>query len=198
MDETQDQDNVTADSAPDGSRRGAKAELDPAEIDRRYRLNLMDGQASGGDLAGLLNVLIKQGLPALKDLRRLLRTAVDEASQKSACRFAREIYRENMAFLQYIQMRLHAYAVDRITAADRQSEGQLKTPPEELVNVMPQIQHLIHLSADLSQSWAQSMRFWRLATRGDRKRRKRRTDWSEPDRQHFEDQEPPEALRTDD
>lgn len=136
-------------------------------------LATMKTLALAGDLAGLLDMFIRfpKEVAEIRKIRVLLGMAVKRASKQPPRRFTREVYREATAFLAYVQMRLHLCAVAALSEADRQPQARLGALPNELTGkVLPQIEHLMRLTIDLNQSWAQTYRLWRLARRSRKKK----------------------------
>jgi hypothetical protein len=132
-------------------------------------LKSMKALAMAGDLAGLLDAFITfpRTAAGIRQIRPLLRSSVKQASKQSPRRFTREVYREATAFLAYVQMRLHTYAVLALADVDRQSQPRLEPLSDELTTkILPQIEQLLRLTMELSQSWAQTCRLWRLTRRG--------------------------------
>jgi hypothetical protein len=157
-------------SAPEAPAASAP-EADVA--DKPDPLTTMKTLALAGDLAGLLDAFTRfpQEVAEIRKIRVLLRMAVKRASKQSPRRFTREVYREATAFLAYVQMRLHICAVVALSEADRQPQARLGALPDELTGkVLPQIEHLMRLTMDLNQSWAQTYRLWRLARRNNNKK----------------------------
>jgi hypothetical protein len=135
-------------------------------------LKAMKARAAAGDLAGLLDLFIRFPKEAadFRQIRTIIRASIRQASKQSPRRFTREVYRESIAFLAYVQMRLHTYAVVSLADADRQVQPRLEAPSDELTGkILPQIEHLMRLSMELNQSWATTFRTWRLGSRGSKK-----------------------------
>jgi hypothetical protein len=145
-------------------------------------LGVMKALAGAGDLAGLLDAIIKSPQAAtLKQVDSLMRRAVTEAGKQSPRQFTRAVYREAMAFLSYLQMRLHSLAVRSLADGDAVSQA----PLDELVEkLLPHIERLMRLAQDLSQSWATTTRQWKLgrprggeATGGRLRRPRNGNEW---------------------
>jgi hypothetical protein len=144
-----------------------------ADADKPDHVKIMKALATAGDLAGLLDRFIKfpKEVADFRQIRPILRTVVVQASKQSPRRFTREIFREATAFLAYVQMRLHTYAVLALADADRQSQPRLEPVSDEFTGkILPQIEHLMRLTMELNQSWATTYRMWRLARRGVKKK----------------------------
>jgi hypothetical protein len=165
-------------SAPEASPTSAPEATASDEPDP---LQTMKTLALAGDLAGLLDAFIRfpEVVAEIRKIRVLLRMAVKRASKRSPRRFMREVYREATAFLAYVQMRLHIYAVVALSEADRQPQARLEALPDELTGkVLPQIEHLMRLTMALNQSWAQTDRLWQLARRSNATKRGRPGDFN--------------------
>ena len=150
-------------SAPETPPATSPQAADPGKQDP---LKLMKALAVAGDMAGLLDAFIKfpKEVADLRQIESLLRISAKQASKQSPKRFTRAVYREATAFLAYVQMRLHIYTVLALADVDRQSQPRLEPLSDELTGkVLPQIEHLMRLTMDLNQSWAQTNRLWRLA-----------------------------------
>jgi hypothetical protein len=135
----------------------------PAADKPPHPLVQMKELAAAGDLAGLLDALIKNpSAVSLKQLDSLVRWAVREAGKGSPRQFTRAIYREAMAFLGYVQMRLHAQAM-RYLADDEAATAGPRLLDEQLNELLEPIERLMRLTQELGQSWATTARAWKLA-----------------------------------
>jgi pterin-4a-carbinolamine dehydratase len=199
-DQTGDEDNP-ADTAAQTDVAGTPADTadHTGVADMPDPLGAMKALARGGDLTGLLDAFIKSPQAAtLRQMESLVRWSVKEAGKKSPRQFTREVYREAMAFLAYVQMRLHTQAVRFLADGDAASQA----PLDELVEkLLPHIERLMRLAQELSQSWATTTRQWKLArprggqaTGGRRRRPRNGNEWY---RQLVEDGIVPEIRTCD-
>jgi hypothetical protein len=119
--------------------------------------------AAAGDLAALLDAFIKNpSAVSVKQMDSLVRWAVREAGKGSPRQFTRAIYREAMAFLGYVQMRLHAQAVRHLGDDEAASAGP-RLLDQQLEKLLEPIERLMRLTQELGQSWATTARAWKLA-----------------------------------
>jgi hypothetical protein len=140
----------------------AGATVPTGEADKPDAASAMLAMAKAGDLAGLLDAIIKRP-PAAGDLRKidvLLRGSVRLAGKNSPRRFTKAVFREVMAFVAYVQMRLHVHAVQCLAADElpgQQSSDELTS------KLLPRIEQFARLTQELAQSWATTSRQWELA-----------------------------------
>jgi hypothetical protein len=134
--------------------------------DKPHPLVHMKELAAAGDLAGLLDAVIKNpSAVSLKQMVSLVRWAVREASKGSPRQFTRAIYREAMVFVGYLQMRLHAQAVRHLADADLETPAGPRPFDEQLDKLLASIERLMRLMQELGKSWAATAKAWKRPRR---------------------------------
>jgi hypothetical protein len=128
----------------------------------------MEELAGAGDFGSVLQwyFTLPPGACSFGRLDRLLRGAIDRAAGQSGHRFTRNVYRQTLFFLTYVQLRLEACVMDGLRRADDHAHPRGGGVPEDVRAILPQLERLMRLSGELSLGWASATRLWGLARRG--------------------------------
>jgi hypothetical protein len=147
------------------STKGPKAPAESAESPPSI-LQQLENLANAGDFSAILESFIEapQHHEVFSRLPGLLRDALARASRKSPRKFSGEVYRQTVAFLMYIQLRLQACVEYRLQMADGERSPRRDELPEDLLErLMGPLERILRLQHEVLDGWASTDRRWALA-----------------------------------
>jgi hypothetical protein len=150
----------------------------PAPAPAPNLLKQMQEMADAGDFANLVEsfTVAPNNYRDLRQIPILLRQAIEQASRRSPRKFTGEVYRQALAYLTYLTLRLQVCADRCLHIADEERAPKREQLPEELLILVPHIERLARLTHEMAAGWASTDRRWALARQRKRRRKGHRLD----------------------